>query len=81
MTLKHSSNKKCHCCGTQIQGEDLVAMNLKFYGRDTKNLECQECFMRNNNMTEMIGLRLLMGSKHRVVNYFERRELNARNSS
>lgn len=36
MTLKHSSNKKCHCCGTQIQGEDLVAMNLKFYGRDTK---------------------------------------------
>lgn len=51
MNLKYKKKKVCECGCTEFTGDD-VAMNLKFYGRQTTKLLCKDCFMKNNNMSE-----------------------------
>lgn len=51
MNLKYKRKKKCTCGCTEFSGDD-VAVNLKFFGRDAKNLLCKECFKKQFDMTE-----------------------------
>lgn len=51
MNLKYKKKKKCGCGCVEFTGDD-VAMNLKYFGRNTTKLLCRECFQAMMNMND-----------------------------
>ena len=49
---KQYFNKTCCKCGKNVRQNDVLAMNMKYLGRDTDKFYCKKCFMKEFNMTK-----------------------------
>lgn len=45
-------NKTCYECNKKVRQNDVLAMNMKYFGRDTDKFYCRKCFMKKFNMTK-----------------------------
>lgn len=45
-------NKTCKKCGKNIRQKDVIAMNIKFMGRNINEFYCKQCFKKIGNMDE-----------------------------
>lgn len=45
-------NKTCCECGKNVRQNDVLAMNLKMFGRTTDKIYCKKCLMKELNMTK-----------------------------
>lgn len=70
MKLKFGKNKKCCKCGSLIVEDDVIPMNLKYYGRNINQFECKACFMSVNNMSEEDWEDAIEGFKSRGCELF-----------
>ena len=43
-------NKICCECGKNVRHSDVVAMNLKFLGRDSDSIYCKKCLCKKINI-------------------------------
>lgn len=49
---KQYFNKTCCKCGKNVRQNDVLAMNMKYLGRDTDKFYCKKCFMKEFDMTK-----------------------------
>ena len=49
---KQYFQKNCEDCGKKVYKKDEVAMNLKFFGRETNKFRCKKCFMKRFGWTK-----------------------------
>ena len=45
-------NKTCSDCGKNIRQNDVLAMNMKMYGRNTTEFKCKKCLIKDLNMSK-----------------------------
>lgn len=49
---KQYFNKTCIDCGKAIKSGDVIAMNMKLYGRNLTEFKCKKCLMKEFNMSK-----------------------------
>ena len=45
-------NKTCSDCGKNVRQNDVLAMNMKMYGRNITEFKCKKCLMKDLNMNK-----------------------------
>lgn len=45
-------DKKCMDCNKKVYKKNEIAMNLKYFGRKTKQFKCKKCFMKDMNWSK-----------------------------
>lgn len=49
---KQYSNKTCVECGKNVRQNDVLAMNMKYHGRNVTDFKCKKCLMKELNMSK-----------------------------
>ena len=46
-------NRVCERCGKSVRQKDVIAMNLKYHGRNTNKIYCKNCLISELNITKL----------------------------
>ena len=66
-------NKTCCECGKNVRQNDVLAMNLKFHGRNTNKIYCKKCLMKQLGMDKEEWDKRVEDFKPKVARCFKKR--------